>query len=192
MVKLKIYIFRHGQTDFNRDNKFTGFIDAKLTKSGVNDSKIIALRLKAKRIDVAFSSTLKRARDTLDEVLKYHPECKKIIYDNRMIERGYGKLQGKTHFDVVKKFGFEKYDLWHRGFDKRPPAGESFADVEKRVRDFIKDLLIFMAKEKVNVAISAHGNSIRLFKKIMDKSSKNEAVGWFIPYDNYYEYEVDV
>jgi 2,3-bisphosphoglycerate-dependent phosphoglycerate mutase len=192
MVKLKIYIFRHGQTDFNRDNKFTGFIDAKLTKTGIDDAKIISLRLKGKKIDVAFCSTLKRATSTLNEVLKYHPECKKIVYDNRIIERGYGKLQGKTHFDVVKKFGFEKYDSWHRGFDKRPPKGESFADVEKRVKQFIEDLLLYMEREKVNVAISAHGNSIRLFRKIMEKTSKQEAVGWFIPYDNYYEYEVDV
>lgn len=191
MVKLKIYVFRHGQTKFNRDNKFTGFLDIGLTRAGKEDAKIVAERLWGKEFEAAFYTRLSRSWDTLREVLKYHPECKKLIRDDRMIERGYGKLQGKTHWQVVKKYGSKKYDEWHRGFRSRPPGGESFADVEKRVRSFIKYLMIFMKKERVNVAISASGNSIRLFRKIMENASEEEACGWFIPYDSYYEYSVD-
>lgn len=191
MVKLKIYLFRHGQTDFNRDSKFTGHKDSKLTKTGVEDAKIVAERLKEKEFEIAFCSSLSRSRDTLKEVLKFHPECVKIIEDDRVIERDYGKLCGKTHYEVVKKYGYDKYDEWHRSFDKRPPEGESFADVELRVKSFIKDLIKMMKEKKVNVAISAHGNSIRLFRKIMEKASREESVKWFIAYDNYYEYEIE-
>lgn len=187
---LKLYLFRHGQTSFNRDNKFTGFTDVSLTSTGKEDAKIVALRLKDKKIDVAFHTSLKRSKDTLKEVLKSHQECKKLIEDDRMIERGYGKLQGKTHYEIVKKYGTKMYDAWHRGFNTRPPKGESFADVEKRVKEFIKDLFNFMSENKVNVAISAHGNSIRLFRKIIEKASEEEAVKWFIPYDTYFEYDV--
>ncbi|MEK6850249.1 MAG: histidine phosphatase family protein [Nanoarchaeota archaeon] len=190
MVKQYIYIFRHGQTDFNRNNKFTGLVDSRLTKTGKDDAKIIAIRLKDKKFQIAFCTSLSRSKKTLKEVLKYHEECKRIIEDDRMLERKYGKLQGKTHFQVVKRYGSAKYDAWHRGFDTRPPEGESFADVERRVYLFIKDLINFMKKNKVNVAISAHGNSIRLFRKIMEKQSEKNAVEWFIPYDNYYQYSV--
>jgi len=186
--RLKLYVFRHGQTYFNRDDKFTGFIESKLTKTGIEEAKIVALRLKKKTIDVAFQSSLSRSKDTLKEVLKFHPECKQIIEDNRMIERDYGRLSGLTHLECVKKYGTEQYDKWHRGFNDRPPGGESFADIEKRVKSFIDDLVNFMKKAKVNVAISSSGNSIRLFRKIMENSPVKDVVEWFIPYDKVFEY----
>ena len=187
---LKIYIFRHGQTVYNSKSKFTGFIDSKLTKTGIEDAKIIAERLKNKKFQIAFHTSLSRSKDTLKEVLKYHPECKRLIQDNRIIERNYGKLNSHTHLNIVKKYGPKQYDIWHRSFNLKPPLGESFADVEKRVKSFIHDLTKLMKKEKVNIAISAHGNSIRLFRKIMEKASKEETVKWFIPYDNYYEFTI--
>jgi len=191
-MKFHIYVFRHGQTTFNKNSKFTGLIDAPLSASGIEDAKIVALRLKGKKIGAAFYTKLRRSRDSLKEVLKFHPECKKEICDDRMIERDYGKLAGKTHFEVVKKYGFKKYDKWHRGFDSGPPSGESFADVEIRVREFVKYLINFIKENKVNIVISAHGNSIRLFRKIMEGASEKEAVQWYIPYDNYYEYVIKV
>jgi len=186
----KIYLFRHGQTTYNRDGEFTGRVDARLTKRGMEDAKIIAKRLMKKKFGVAFHTSLTRSMQTLKIILKDHPECVGLIEDDRMIERSYGKLEGESHWDVVREKNPEKYDKWHRDFDSRPPGGESFADVEKRVRSFIKDLKKFMKKNKVNVAISSHGNSIRLFRKIMEKSSEKETVEWFIPYDKVYEYSV--
>lgn len=189
-MKLKIYIFRHGQTYFNRDGRFTGNIDSDLTRKGREDAKIVAERLKNKKFQIAYHTKLDRSRDTLKIILKYHPECKKIIEDNRIIERLYGILEGKTHWSLVKKKGPAIYDKWHRSYRYGPPKGESFVDVEKRVGSFIKDLKKLMKKEKVNVAISAHGNSIRLFRKIMEKAPVKEVAEWFIPYDDYYEYNI--
>src|SRR3989344_7017302 len=216
MKHLKIYIFRHGQSTFNRDGKFTGWLDAKLTKLGMKQARIIGRKLRNKKFEIAFCTRLIRSKQTLNEVLKFHPECLKIIEDDRIIERNYGKLNGTTHDTFIKKIGKKLYDLEvegdlitafdekgrnevekflgeqeynliHRGFNVPPPGGESFADVEKRVASFIKDLIRMMKKEKVNVAISAHGNSIRLFRKIMEKASVVEAVFWVIPYDDYFE-----
>lgn len=191
-MKLHIYLFRHGQTTYNERGVFTGWVDARLTKKGRDDARILAERLKKKKFKIAFHTRLTRTTETLDFVLKYHPECKEFIEDDRMIERNYGKLNRILHWRIVKRFGAKKYDKWHRGWNTRPPGGESFADVEKRVREFIRYLKKFMKKRKVNVAISAHGNSIRLFRKIMEKESREEAVSWAIPYDNYFDYTIDV
>jgi bisphosphoglycerate-dependent phosphoglycerate mutase len=153
--------------------------------------------------------------------LKYHPECKKIITDNRMIERSYGVLEGISHEHFIRNMGEkmyklevegdaienlkpklrrkvekflgeEEYKAIHRGYNIKVSGGESFADVEKRVGSFIKYLKGFIKKNKVNVAISGHGNSIRLFRKIMEHASREEAVGWVIPYDKVFEYSVKV
>jgi 2,3-bisphosphoglycerate-dependent phosphoglycerate mutase len=184
----KIYIFRHGQTAFNRDNKFTGFLDSKLSDAGVADAKIVAERLKKIKIKVAIHTSLTRSKETLKQVLKFHPECKIILQDDRIIERDYGALDGKTHLEVVKKYGTKKYDLWHRSWNIRPPKGESFADVEKRIKSFVSDLKKLSKKENGNIIISAHGNSIRLLRKVLEKLSVKETCELYIPYDKVYEY----
>ena len=217
MVNYKVYLFRHGKTFFNAKGIFTGWKESKLTSEGIGNAKKVAEILKKKKFQVAFQTRLSRSKDTLKYVLKFHPECKKIITDDRMIERSYGILEGTSHKNFideigkkivdlkiegnaienlspnerkkVEKFlGEEEYKTIHRGYNAAVPKGESFADVEKRVKKFIIYLKKFIKKNKVNAAISAHGNSIRLFRKIMEKTSKNKAVGWFIPYDEVFEY----
>ena len=215
----KIYIFRHGRTVFNTKGIFTGWKDSKLTLRGKFDAWRIARKLKDKKFQVAFQTRLSRSKDTLKYVLKFHPECKKIITDDRMIERRYGDLEGTSHKQFIKKIGERAYDLRiegdaienlnprlrkkverflgekeyeaiHRGYDVAAPHGESFADVEKRVKSFIIYLKNFIKKSKVNVAISAHGNSIRLFRKIMERAPKQDVLSWFIPYDGVFEYTI--
>jgi len=219
--KLHIYLFRHGQTDFNRDKRFTGWLESRLTPLGKKQAETIAKKLKNKKFEVAFYTHLIRSQETLKPVMHFHPECQKLIKDDRMIERNYGILNGMSHEDFIRKIGHNEYDLLrhgdaienlspkdrkrvekvlgeeefkliHRGYDTPPPKGESFAMVEKRVRSFIKFLIPYMKKNKVNVAISAHGNSIRLFRKIWEKKSKEQAVKWFIPYDKVFVYTINV
>ncbi|MAH51709.1 hypothetical protein CMI37_38185 [Candidatus Pacearchaeota archaeon] len=194
---LKIYVFRHGQTTYNRDGIFTGFKDSKLTKLGRRQAGVIAKKLKNKKFQAAFYTRLSRSKDTLKPVLKFHPECVLLFKDDRMIERGYGSLEGKTHKSVIEKYGKARFDKWHRGFNILPGLpgkrkGESYVNVGKRVRNFIFDLKKFMKKNNVSVAISAHGNSIRLFRKIMERASVKEATSWFIPYDKVFVYDVRV
>ncbi|MEK6873356.1 MAG: histidine phosphatase family protein [Nanoarchaeota archaeon] len=216
-----IYLFRHGQTYYNKKGIFTGWKDSNLTSLGIKQGRIIAKKLKNKKIQTAFQTSLDRSKKTLKIVLKHHPECKKILTDNRMIERNYGKLNGLSHEVFIKNIGKrvynlevegdaienlsqnlrkkverflgeEEYKAIHRGYNTPPPNGESFAMVEKRVKPFINDLIKYIKKHKVNVAISAHGNSIRLFKKIWENKSKEDATKWFIPYDKVFVYKVKV
>lgn len=217
--RFKIYLFRHGKTTYNEKGLFTGHQDSKLTPRGKKDAEKVSQKLKNKKFEVAIHTRLSRSKDTLNIVLKNHPECKELIEDDRMIERSYGDLEGTTHEDFVKKVGFQAYNLRvegdafenldpkmrkkvekffgeeeykaiHRGYKVAAKNGESFYDVEKRVKKFIKWLKKYMRKNKVNVAISAHGNSIRLFRKIMEKADVEEMTSWFIPYDKVFVYEI--
>ena len=220
-MKLKIYLFRHGQTYYNKRKVFTGWKDSKLTPKGVRDAKEIAKKLKNKKFQIAYQTRLSRSKHTLKEVLKFHPECKEIIEDDRMIERSYGKLQGKSHKSFIKKEGTDTYktllqwhkvdhlegkekerfiqrvgkaefDIIHRSYDVPPPRGESVKMVERRVKSFIKDLLKKMKKEKVNVAISAHGNSMRPFRRYFEKLTIKQMMELENPWDDYFEYTIDV
>jgi 2,3-bisphosphoglycerate-dependent phosphoglycerate mutase len=218
-MKLKIYLFRHGLTHYNKHSWFTGQIDSKMTTGGIKNAKKVAKMLKTKKIDVAYHSHLSRSKNTLKHVLKYHPECKEIIEDDRMIERSYGKLQKHSHKEFMQDLekvvvkGIEKsygkmtrpvrgkfgeliakdiYDIYHRSYDIPPPGGESIKDVEKRVNLFIKSLLKKMKKEKVNVAISGHGNSMRPFRAYFEKLSRNQMMELENPWDDYFVYTVNV
>ncbi|MBN2051955.1 histidine phosphatase family protein [Candidatus Woesearchaeota archaeon] len=190
-MKLHIYLFRHGQTYFNRDKRFTGWKDSKLTPQGIADAKKIAEKLKGKSIGVAFVTRLSRSKDTMKYVLKHHPECKTIIVNDKMIERSYGKFQGLYHKTIIAKYGKEMFDKWHRAYDFPPPGGESVKMVENRVLEFIKYLIPFMKREKVNVAISAHGNSMRPFRRYFEKFSIAEMGKLENPWDDYFDYKVE-
>jgi 2,3-bisphosphoglycerate-dependent phosphoglycerate mutase len=218
-MKLKIYLFRHGQSYYNKHGWFTGWINSKMTKKGYENARLVARKLKKKKIDVAYHTHLSRSKHTLSEVLIFHPECKQIILDDRMIERNYGKLQKRSHKefmeeidstivkvfvdkygkmtrDVKGKFGERVaksiYDIYHRSYDIPPPGGESVQMVEKRVKSFIKDLLKKMKKEKINVAISAHGNSMRPFRAYFEKLNREEMMKLENPWDDYFEYSVNL
>tara|TARA_Y100000034_G_C6868233_1_gene395929 strand:- start:136 stop:708 length:573 start_codon:yes stop_codon:yes gene_type:complete len=190
-----------------------------MTKKGVANAKKIAKKLKNKKIEVAFQTRLSRSKKTLKEVLNFHPECKKIITDDRMIERSYGKLQRRSHKkfmieierDIVKvmekkygkmkreaknKFGErvakEIYDIYHRSYLVPPPGGESIKMVERRVESFIKYLIKYMKKNKISVAISAHNNSMRAFRKHFEKLSIEQTMELENPYNDYFEYTIKV
>jgi len=220
-MKKHIYLFRHGETYFNEKHWFTGWLDSKLTPKGVRSAEKIARKLRNKRIDIGFQTRLSRSKHTLRIVLKYHPECKAIITNDKMIERSYGKLEGKSHKSFVKKQGADAYKTllhWHkvdhlRGWERKkfieqlgeaelriirrsytvaPPGGESIRLVEKRVLSFIKELLRFMQREKVNVAISAHGNSMRPFRRYFEGLTVEEMMELENPWDDYFDYVVEV
>lgn len=186
----KIYLFRHGQSEYNLKKVFTGWLDAKLTPLGIEQAKKLGELLKDKKIEVAYQTRLSRAADTLKEVLAFHPECKEVITDDRMIERSYGDFSGHPHQEILDKYGQEAFDKWHRGWEDRTPNGESFVDVGIRVGEFIEDLKRKYGKKDLGIAISAHGNSIRLFRKIMENASVEDTCSWTIPYDNYFEYTI--
>lgn len=185
-----IYLFRHGQTDFNLEKRFTGWSESQLTDIGRQSAQKIADQLRYTTLNLAYQTRLKRSRDTLEIVIKDHPECEQIISDDRMIERSYGDIAGLTHQEVINGLGIGQYEEWHRGFYDDPPGGEGFDEVETRVMDFIADLKKLYSGKDLGIAISAHGNSIRLFRKIMENATIEETVSWTIPYDKFFEYQI--
>jgi 2,3-bisphosphoglycerate-dependent phosphoglycerate mutase len=190
-MKRHIYLFRHGETNFNRSNRFTGRLNSRLTPEGIKQAKFISEKLRNKKFKIAFKTSLSRSSDSLKIVLKNHPECRTIITDDRMIERSYGDLEGKFHKTVIRKFGKRQFDIWHRSYSTPPPEGESIRMVEKRVLSFIRDLLVILKKKKVNVAISAHSNSMRPFRRYFENLSIRQMMELDIPFDKYFDYSIE-
>lgn len=187
-----IYLFRHAQTYFNKNHYFTGWIDSRLTPFGKEQAKKVARKLQGKKIDVAFQTSLSRSRDTLREVLKSHPECKRVFTDDRMAERCYGKLQGTSHDRFKRTHTDEELHLIRRSYDRPPPGGESIRMVEARVLPFLRDLIAYMRKNRVNVAISAHGNSMRPFRRYFERLTIRQMMELENPWDGYFEYRIKI
>ena len=190
-MKLHIYIFRHGETYYNRSRRFTGWVNSRVTSEGIKQANLIAEKLRKRRFQLAFKTSLSRSSNSLKIVLRYHPECKRVIVDDRMIERSYGDLEKKYHKTIIKEYGKRQFDIWHRSYDVPPPGGESIRMVEKRVLSFIKDLVVLMERRKVSVVISAHGNSMRPFRRYFENLTIEQMMALENPYDKYFDYIVE-
>ncbi|MFH0832508.1 MAG: histidine phosphatase family protein [Candidatus Aenigmatarchaeota archaeon] len=164
-----IYVFRHGETYDNRRRIFSGWRQSGLTPQGIKQAEELARKLKNKRIDLAIQSRLIRSRETLKIVLKYHPKTR-IEKDDRIIERNYGNLNGRSKIKMMRE-NPELMAKYRRGYNFPPPHGESVKMVEKRVFPFCKDLVKRVKKEKIDVAISAHSNSMRVIRRFFERMS---------------------
>jgi len=158
-IKSNLYVITHCESCYNKRGIFTGRIDSVLTKEGHIHARLLAKKLEKIQIDLAYTSPLKRARQTLKHILKYHPDTK-VIVDKRIIERDYGDLSGKSK-EKYKKENPELYPVYHRSYKTSPPGGESMIEVEKRVLSFIEAVIEKMKRENINVLIVAHSNSVR-------------------------------
>ncbi|MFH1750922.1 MAG: 2,3-bisphosphoglycerate-dependent phosphoglycerate mutase [Candidatus Micrarchaeota archaeon] len=185
-----IYLFRHAQTNYNKNRWFTGWKDSKLTPFGKRQARKVAEKLKGKKFEIAVHTRLSRSIDTLNAVLKFHPECRHVFTDDRMIERNYGDFSGSSHKIYAAKYGEEKLHILRRSYDNVPPNGESVKMVEKRVYEFMDELLPWMERNKVNVAISGHGNSMRPFRRRLEHLTIGEMMKLENPWDDYFEYRV--
>jgi len=168
-----LYVFRHGQTHDNIRRIFSGRRNSTLTEEGKKQAKILAEKLKDKHIDIAIYPPLSRAKNTLKEVLKFHPKIR-IERDKSLMERDYGKLTGKSKIKLAKKDPVlaAKY---RRGYNFPPPNGESLKDVkEKRIYPFCRKIEERMKKENVNVAISCTNNTMRLIRMYFEGLSIEE------------------
>lgn len=161
----KIFIFRHGQTEDNKQNIFSGWRQSDLTSEGKEEAQQIAEKLKNEPITKAYESDLIRSQHTLEIVLQYHPGVQ-IIEDPRIKERNYGDLTGTSKLELKEKDP-ENFELWHRSYDVAPPNGESIEAVENRVLPFLHELVDGLSSDDM-VVISAHGNSIRPMRKFFE------------------------
>lgn len=215
---IKLVLVRHGESVWNLENKFTGWTDVGLTEKGVLEAIEAGKVLKNKgfTFDIAYTSVLKRANDTLDYILKEMNLHIPIYYSYKLNERHYGALQGLNKDETRKKYGEEQVKLWRRSADTRPPAlivddprypgndpkykdlpqedlplTENLIDTIKRVIEYwnsdIKDNII----NGQRVIIVAHGNSLRGLIKYLDNLSDEEIMNLELETGNPICYELD-
>ncbi len=180
-MSCKLLVFRHAETFDNCRGIFSGWRDSELTSKGLAQAQKIAEQLKEYRIDYAFTSHLKRARKTLEIVLETHPPVP-IFIDDRLIERCYGLLQGKSK-SKVKMERPEWFAKVHRGYDFAAPDGESLKMVEKRTLSFLVQLEEWLGHNPGNVAISCHGNSLRPIRRVFEQLSFKQMLKIETPQD---------
>jgi len=156
-----LVIFRHGQSVWNLENKFTGWVDVELTEKGIQEAKNAGEKLKSFHFDVAYASDLKRAQNTLTIALEVAGKTVPTTYNKALNERMYGDLQGLDKTETAKKYGDEQVKIWRRSYDVPPPNGESLKDTTARVIPYYKAEIEPQLKAGKNVVIAAHGNSLR-------------------------------
>ena len=165
-----LILLRHGQSQWNLENRFTGWKDIPLTDQGKEEAKKAGQLLKKNnvKIDFVFSSVLQRANKTAEIALKqtglehlWTGENLNMIKNESLNERDYGDLVGLNKKETVEKFGKEQVHIWRRSYDTPPPNGESLKDVVERVGPYYEQNIQPLINEKKNVIIVAHGNSLR-------------------------------
>ncbi|MDD5449990.1 MAG: 2,3-diphosphoglycerate-dependent phosphoglycerate mutase [Candidatus Omnitrophica bacterium] len=215
----KLVLLRHGESTWNRENRFTGWTDVDLSEKGIEEAKSAGMALKKEGFifDVAFTSVLKRAVRTLWIVMDEMDLMWIPVYNSwRLNERHYGALQGLNKSEMAQKYGEEQVLIWRRSYDTRPPALEEtdprhpgkdprYKDLAKKeipttecLKDTVKRFLPYWhktiapaVKSGKRVLVSAHGNSIRALVKYLDNISDKDIVGLNIPTGLPLVYEMD-
>ncbi|MGD9935218.1 MAG: 2,3-diphosphoglycerate-dependent phosphoglycerate mutase [Dehalococcoidia bacterium] len=160
----KLVLIRHGESQWNLENRFTGWIDVPLTANGEAEARKAGEQLREAGIhfDQAFTSVLQRANRTLDIVLDALGQVGiPTAYDLALNERHYGDLQGLNKAETAARFGDEQVHIWRRSFDVPPPNGESLKDTAARTLPYFDSQIMPAVKSGKNVLVAAHGNSLR-------------------------------
>jgi 2,3-bisphosphoglycerate-dependent phosphoglycerate mutase len=166
----QLVIFRHGQSVWNLENKFTGWVDVELTPKGIEEAKAAGEKLKTFKFDEGFTSDLKRAQNTLTIALGVSGQNDlHITKDKALNERMYGDLQGLNKAETAAKFGDEQVKVWRRSYDIAPPNGESLKDTAARVIPYFEKEIAPKLKAGKNIVIAAHGNSLRALIMHLEK-----------------------
>jgi 2,3-bisphosphoglycerate-dependent phosphoglycerate mutase len=170
-------LVRHGQSLWNHENRFTGWVDVPLTEKGRAEARQAAQALQGLKFDVAYTSALIRAQETLAIILNALGQPIPVIRDAALNERHYGDLQGLNKEDAAKRWGDHQVKLWRRSYDVPPPNGESLEMTAKRVLPFYDRAISGELRLGKNVLVVAHGNSNRSLVMKLDKLTGEQVVG---------------
>ena len=178
MTDRLLVLVRHGQSDWNLKNLFTGWRDVDLTDKGVTEAREAGRKLKAQglKFDVAFTSALKRAQRTLDLMLEELGQNPPIIRDQALNERDYGDLVGLNKDDARKKWGEEQVLKWRRSYDIAPPGGESLKDTLARALPYYVTEILPRVLRGERVLVAAHGNSLRALVMVLDRHTPESII----------------
>ncbi len=178
---------RHGLSVYNDQNRFTGWRDVGLNAQGIDEAKQAVQLLNSLEFDLAFTSDLIRAQDTLRIILEGIGQTDIPIEKNLALnERDYGDLVGRNKAEAAKEFGAEQVHIWRRSYDVTPPGGESLKGTADRVIPYLRDVIMPHISEGKQVLVSAHGNSIRAIVMVLQSYTPEQIlkteIGWCEPW----------
>ena len=178
----RMVLLRHGESQWNLENRFTGWVDISLSAKGEEEARAAGRKLIGFRFDRAYVSVLKRAIDTLSIVLKVIGQTDiPIEKDQALNERMYGELQGLNKAETIAKFGEHQVRLWRRSYDVRPPGGESLKDTAERVLPYYERRIRPDIVAGKTILVTAHGNSLRALVMHLDRLIHEEVLELNIP-----------
>ena len=184
MIERNLILVRHGQSEWNEKNLFTGWENPGLTDKGMHEAKIAGSLIKnlGIKFDYMFTSALIRAQLTGSIILENLDQAEINIIKNKALnERYYGDLQGLNKDECRKKWGDEKVQIWRRSYDKGPPGGETLKETGERVLPYYLEEILPLIFKNNNIIIAAHGNSLRSLIKYLDDISDEDIVKLEIP-----------
>jgi 2,3-bisphosphoglycerate-dependent phosphoglycerate mutase len=188
----KLVIVRHGQSEWNALNKFTGWVNVDLAPKGIAEAKEAGEKLKGYKFDKGFTSALLRAQRTLKLALEVTGQTDLEVVENEALnERMYGDLQGMNKDEAREQFGEEQVHIWRRSFDTPPPGGESLKGTADRVLPYFKEVIEPELKAGKTIIIAAHGNSLRALIMYLEKLSPEEILKTEVPTGKPKLYEFD-
>lgn len=185
-------LIRHGESQWNLENRFTGWVDVPLSPKGEQEARAAGEKLKSYKFDKAFTSVLKRANDTLRIILEITNQTHiPIEYDKALNERHYGALQGLNKAETAAKYGEEQVKIWRRSYDVPPPKdktelnpdgySESLKDTAARTLPYWEKKIFPEIKNGKNIIVAAHGNSLRSIVMHLDNLTKEQVLELNIP-----------
>jgi len=178
-MSASLVLVRHGQSEWNEKNLFTGWKDPGLTAKGVEEAKSAGIQLRTEgfQFDVMFTSDLLRAQKTGEIILKELGVTNLPVVKNQALnERDYGDLSGLNKDEAREKWGDEQVHIWRRSFDTPPPGGESLKGTAERVLPYFKKEILPQLLEGKNILITAHGNSLRSLVMELDQLTKEQVI----------------
>lgn len=188
----KLVIVRHGQSEWNAQNRFTGWVDVELAPKGLEEAKAAGAKLKGVHFDLGFTSALKRAQHTLRNILEVtgQPDLP-VTAHQALNERMYGDIQGMNKDEARERFGEEQVHIWRRSFDVPPPGGESLKDTAARVIPYFEQVIAPELRAGKDIIIAAHGNSLRALIMHLEGLSPEEILKVEVPTGHPKAYELD-
>ncbi len=188
----RLVLLRHGESQWNLENRFTGWVDVPLSPKGIEEAKQAGEKLRGLTFDRAFTSVLTRANETLRLVLEAIGQTAiPIEKDKALNERMYGDLQGLNKAETAKKYGDAQVKIWRRSYDVKPPGGESLKDTAERALPYYEKMIKPSLLKGETIIIAAHGNSLRALVMELDQLSKDEVLELNIPTGVPLLYELD-
>ena len=188
----RLVLLRHGESQWNLENRFTGWVDVPLTPKGVQEAKNAGEKLRGFTFDRAFTSVLERANETLRLALDVIGQPKiPTERDPALNERMYGDLQGLNKAETAKKYGEAQVKIWRRSYDVPPPGGESLKDTAERVLPYYEQTIKPYLLKGETILIAAHGNSLRALILEREQLSRDQVLDLNIPTGAPLLYELD-